>query len=868
MNVRTVTIFMLTVCLLAPLPAAEPAPQSKEPAHAKTPLITTWGEKVTPENVHSEYPRPQMTRKLWRNLNGLWDYAIRPVGDSQPKTFDGKLLVPFPVESVLSGVGKRVGKDHRLWYRRRIELPEQWTTGRVLLHFGAVDWDTTVWLNGHRLGRHRGGYDSFTFDITGALDRKAPEQELIVSVWDPTDSGPQPLGKQRAQPGGVWYTPVTGIWQTVWLEPVPATHIKSLQIVPNVDRKTVTVTVKHLGPKTTTLKISVPGLNASATGTSGQPIELPLKQIQLWSPSHPKLYDLTIELRAGGQVIDRVESYFGMRKIEVLPDANGILRIMLNSKPLFQYGPLDQGWWPDGLYTAPSDEALTYDLKITKQLGFNMVRKHVKVEPQRWYWHCDRLGLLVWQDMPNGDAHARWPLDGTEIQRTSASVAGFEHELKAMIDTHRNHPCIVTWVPFNEAWGQFQTVKWTDWIRRYDPTRLVISASGGNDFGVGHIHDIHQYPGPEAPPAEADRAAVLGEFGGLGLPLKGHTWQDAKNWGYRNFETREALQDAYLKLMTRLRPMIESRLSAAIYTQTTDVEVEVNGLMTYDRRVLKFDADTISAAHRKLFAPLRKLTDVERSQAYTLAYWRFEHGPPGQLLAHDRKKRDGTAAADLTGHRNHLYAYSEVNAPRRGQAVPAGKIPRLGLSNLGSLDDTAKTSGPTRNLYTDPGRSRTHMNAINAFPLNQWTIELSVKPAELGRTQTLVGKDGKPTDHPNAPLQVQIGADNRIVVVAIDASGKVRTVASRQPVKTEKWVHIAVMSDGHTLKLLANQGRGYEEQQSTEFTGALIRNAGTWTLGRGFHDGKLAFDARATIDEVRVSTVALPTKLLLWASGP
>jgi len=832
---------------------------------ADGPLMTRWAEEVTPENAWQEYPRPQMVREHWTNLNGLWDYAVVPATlSAEPVQWQGKILVPFPIESALSGVMKPVGPDNTLWYRRTFATSKMNAGERLLLHFGAVDWACQVWVNGNHVGNHTGGYDPFTFDITDALN--AGDQQLVVKVNDPTDSGTQPRGKQRNKPHGIWYTPVTGIWQTVWLEPVPATHVDSLKIVPNVDRKTLTVTVNHRGPATPSVRVTAPGLKVSVEGKTGQPLELSLERFQVWCPGNPRLYDLTIELLDKGKSIDGVDSYFAMRKIEVASDTNGIPRILLNGEPLFQYGPLDQGWWPDGLYTAPSDEAMAYDLKITQQLGFNMVRKHVKVEPQRWYWHCDRMGLLVWQDMPNGDAHARWPLDGTEIERTPDSVEQFRRELKALIDTHYNHPSIVVWVPFNEAWGQFQTVKWTKWIEQYDPTRLVISASGGNDFGVGHIHDIHQYPGPEAPPAEVVRAAVLGEFGGLGLPMKGHTWQDEKNWGYRKFETREALQNAYLDLLSQLRPLIESRLSAAVYTQTTDVEVEVNGLMTYDRRVLKFDADTLAAAHRKLYAPLRKLSDAERSQAYTVAYWRFEDGHPGQLVPHDRKKREGVAAADVTGHRNHVYAYSDRNAPRHSKDVPSDEVPRLGLTNKGALDDSAKTAGRTRDLFTDPGRSRTHMNAINTFPFDQWTVELSVKPAELGRTQTLVGKDGKPTDHPNSPLQVQIREDNRIAVVAVDSTGTVRTVASRQPVNVGQWYHVAAMCDGRVLTLLVDQGHGYQQQQSTDFAGPSVNSVGTWTIGRGFHNGKLDFDARATIDEVRVSTVALPVKLLLWSN--
>ncbi|MCH2367561.1 MAG: beta-galactosidase, partial [Planctomycetes bacterium] len=507
-----------------------------KPAGAK--LMTRWGKTVSPAKVHQEYPRPQLVRGDWVNLNGLWDYAIRPAAAESPKQADGKILVPFPVESALSGVGRMVGKEKRVWYRRTFKVPGSWKGSRVLLHFGAVDWEAKVWVNGKPAGSHRGGYDSFTFDVTDLLASGGGSQRLEVSAWDPSDEGPQPRGKQVSKPGGIWYTPVTGIWQTVWLEAVPLTSISSLHIEPDVDGKRLKVAVETLGTDKVAARVNIPALGVSGEGAPGSVVELALKEFELWSPENPKLYDLEVELLSGGKTVDRVKSYFGMRKIALGKDRNGIPRILLNGEPLFQFGPLDQGWWPDGLYTAPSDEALRYDLEVTKKLGFNMVRKHVKVEPLRWYYHCDRMGLLVWQDMPSGGANARWPLDGTELRRDEKEKAQFDRELDALIDSHRNQVSIVAWVPFNEAWGQFDTARVTRRIEEKDPGRLVISASGGNDFGIGHVHDIHQYPGPRRPPAETARAAVLGEYGGLGLPLKGHTWQNAKNWGYRSFKLR------------------------------------------------------------------------------------------------------------------------------------------------------------------------------------------------------------------------------------------------------------------------------------------------------------------------------------------
>jgi beta-galactosidase/beta-glucuronidase len=580
---------------------------------AKAPLMTRWARDVSPANVHPEYPRPQLVRKDWLNLNGLWSYAITAKDAPQPTQWDGQILVPFPIESALSGVMKRVYETNRLWYRRTFALPKKWSGRRVLLHFGAVDWEAAVWVNGQRLGAHRGGYDAFSFDITDAL-KPGGEQELVVAVWDPTDAGTQPRGKQIRNPHSIWYTPSSGIWQTVWLEPVNDARIERLRIVPDVDAGEVTVEIHAAGLSATEADVTVTDGGrrvargvAAVTLTVKQPavtgrarIRLPAPK--LWSPDSPHLYGLEITLRDGRKTVDRVESYFAMRKVALGKDENGFTRIFLNNKPLFQFGLLDQGFWPDGLYTAPTDEALRYDIEMTKKLGFNLARKHVKIEPERWYYWADKLGLLVWQDMPSGDRYIG-PKD-PDIQRSPESAAQFEAELHALVEGRFNHPCIVAWVPYNEGWGQWDTCRIVGRIKQWDPTRLVINASGWADRGCGDIHDIHIYPGPDAPPPEPQRAGVLGEFGGLGLPLKGHTWQDEKNWGYRSFTNAADLTRAYLELLEKLQPLIRSHgLSAAVYTQTTDVEIEVNGLMTYDRAVLKMDAETLAAAARKLHEP-------------------------------------------------------------------------------------------------------------------------------------------------------------------------------------------------------------------------------------------------------------------------
>jgi len=565
-------------------------------------IMTRWAKDVTPVTAHPEYPRPQMKREEWLNLNGMWEYAIRPEEEKAPEQYDGYILVPFPVESALSGVKKPVGKENLIWYRRTFTIPKNWAKKRVLLNFEAVDWETTVWINGRQMGTHRGGYDPFTFDITDAL-KKRGKQEVVLSVWDPINEGTQPRGKQVRDPHGIWYTSVTGIWGTAWLEPVEQTRIESLKIIPDIDTGEVHVIVhcpdKALGYQVELLVSEEESTEIKAKGMVGQKISMTLPEPKLWSPDSPALYDLKVLLKDNqDREIDRIESYFGMRKISVAKDEAGINRLYLNNQAQFMIGPLDQGWWPDGLYTAPTDEALRYDLEVTKQLGMNMLRKHVKAEPRRFYYWCDKLGVLVWQDMPNGDSHIG--REGKDIERSPESSGQFEVELNRMIDSLYNHPCIVMWVPFNEGWGQYDTARLVDWIKQLDPTRLVNNASGWADRGVGDVHDIHSYPGPDAPANEPNRAAVLGEFGGLGLPIKGHTWQDEKNWGYRSFDNAEDLINAYIELIEKLQVLVKEGLSAAVYTQTTDVEIEVNGLMTYDRAIIKMDPARVANLNNEL----------------------------------------------------------------------------------------------------------------------------------------------------------------------------------------------------------------------------------------------------------------------------
>lgn len=500
--------------------------------------------------------------------------------------------MPFPVESYLSGVQTSVPANGSVWYRRHFTAPR---STRLLLHFEASDWHTTVWINGQQVGEHKGGFDPFSFDITGALKARG-RQELVVRVIDPTDDGPQPLGKQTRNPRGIWYTPSTGIWQTVWLEPVPATYIRSFELTPK-NSGALTIAVDLDG------SVECPS-SVVVTAESGETVELPVangkasgtlhvSNPSLWSPDSPRLYKLN--LTAGADV---VQSYCAFREISVGKDADGITRLMLNGAPIFMIGPLDQGFWPDGLFTAPTEQAMKYDLDVTKRLGFNTVRKHVKVEPRTWYAHCDRIGLLVWQDMPSGDGHIR-PED-PDLTRTPESNAIFETELAALVNNLYNSPSLVTWVLFNEGWGQYDTVRLADWLRRRDPSRLHDAVTGWSDRGVGDMHDWHIYPGPDCPKPEPTRASVLGEFGGIGLHVPGHMWEK-KAWGYENFGSKAELGAKFEAIFGSLALLVnDPGCSAAIYTQTTDVESEANGLLTYDREVLKLDAKRIRAAITKL----------------------------------------------------------------------------------------------------------------------------------------------------------------------------------------------------------------------------------------------------------------------------
>ena len=624
--------------------------------------MTRWGKDLDPEAVLQEYPRPQLVRESYLNLNGYWQYAVTPAADHRPpESWAGQILVPFSPEAPLSGVGRQLQPDQALWYRRTVQLPEGFAGERVLLHFGAVDQTCTVTVNGTAVGGHDGGYLPFSLDITGAL-AAGPEadQEIVVRVRDLSDTGRHSRGKQKLDRGGIWYTAQSGSWQTVWLESVPRTSIGRLVLVPSLDAVEVTVLVDggdgpggtgngegsggsggSGGPGgsgglagensfggsggpcalelTAVATVSAGGRTvAEAAVVPGVPVRLPVPEPHLWTPEDPFLYDVQVRLLAGGREVDRVRSYTGLRTMGMGPDARGRLRLLLNGRPYFHAGLLDQGYWPDGLYTAPSDEALASDIRRAKDLGFTMLRKHIKVEPLRWYYHCDRLGILVWQDLVNGGTTyrhsvAKAPAVGAAHRTDDAYLAfgrddeegraEFLAELQGTVELLQNTVALAVWVPFNEGWGQFDANAVAERLRRLDPTRTVDHASGWHDQGGGDLKSVHVYFVPfrlRKRWLAGNRAVVLSEYGGYSLRVPGHTFND-KEYGYRSFSTPAALKRAYRRLMMRqIEPAVARGLAAAVYTQLSDVEDEDNGLLTYDRAVLKIDAATVRELNTRL----------------------------------------------------------------------------------------------------------------------------------------------------------------------------------------------------------------------------------------------------------------------------
>jgi beta-galactosidase/beta-glucuronidase len=603
MNLRLLSIAVICIicsCTFAQTSApttTAAATASKTWAPAKMELPTRWSKLVSPTNALPEYPRPQMTRKEWQNLNGLWDYAITDSAAQAPTKMDGEILVPFAIESALSGVKKTLQPNQRLWYSRTIHVND--INKRTLLHFGAVDWQATVWVNGKEAGIHTGGYNNFSLDITNAVVKG--DNKILIKVYDPTDQGPNPHGKQVLKPQGIMYTSTSGIWQTAWLESVPKTYIEALKCTPDVDKSQLHLTVNISGAANTkgyTIEASANNGNIKVTGNTGTQLTLTIPNPHLWSTKDPFLYDLKVRLLNKGKAIDEVGSYFGMRKIEIKKDGNGVDRIFLNNQYTYNNGVLDQGFWPDGIYTAPTDDALKFDIEAIKSMGFNTIRKHIKVEPARWYYHCDKLGMLVWQDMP-------YPANLDVASRDQ-----FEKENAVTMQQLHNYPSIICWVLFNEGWNRYDQQRLTEWMKKTDPSRLTNGHSGENyDRGSpkepeqkwisSDLTDVHIYPGPGIAPVLPNKALVLGEWGGVRVATPGHQWKTEGNWGYISSSAADFARK-YDFMVKHLKLFEEEGLSASIYTQPFDVEIEENGLITYDRDLFKIPVEKIKAINSTL----------------------------------------------------------------------------------------------------------------------------------------------------------------------------------------------------------------------------------------------------------------------------
>jgi hypothetical protein len=801
---------------VTPARAAEPVYEKQIP-----PLSTPWTDQVGPDNALPEYPRPQLTRDRWLTLNGVWQFeevtrfgGLPPIGRDLPE----RILVPYPVESALSGIQRSVD---RMWYRRTVEVPRDWRVGsgsrgqRLLLHFGAVDYDTTVYVNGRLATEHRGGYDRFSVDITDLVTRRGP-QEIVVGVEDLTDQTFQPVGKQRERSdGGIFYQGSSGIWQSVWLEPVPAVSVAGLEMTPELATSSLDLTVDV--PAATGQQVEAVASDrvtgevvGRVTGAPNAPLSLPVPDAKLWSPDSPTLYDLTVTVRDGREVVDTVGSYFGMRSIEVVRGADGVNRLALNGEVLFHNATLDQGFWPDGLNTAPTDEALRYDLELHRELGFNAVRKHIKVEPDRWFYHADTLGLLVWQDMPAMRTGARPPL---------AAQQQFEVELDEVVEEHDSWTSVVAWVPFNEGWGEWSreaTGRIADEIEAADPSRIVNAHSGVNccdslgDSGRGDVIDFHQYLGPASPVPDATRVAIDGEHGGLGLRTPGHEWfTDGRSFAYEMTPDSATLTRRYVEVGEDLERLATCQLSAGVYTQLTDVEAEVNGFVTYDRQVVKMDVDRVREVNERIIAA----GDGDGGPAPSpgtpglggVGYWPADEGA-------------GEVAGDVVG---------DADLALRNGAGWAPGVSGAALQ-LDGVDDDAVTSGPV-------------VDTTGPYSVSAW-----VRLDRIPFFATAVGQDGRRES--SFFLQFS-GADGRFAFSTIGD----RAVADAPP-EAGRWYHLVGTRgvDGtHTLYV-----DGVPQQDTfTECAGR--RSVGPLTVGRALFNGGEVDRWPGQVDEVRVFDRAL-----------